>query len=426
MFKKTLIAAAVVATTATFGANAATISSATSDTYNVEYAASAKQVVAPDVTVTTGRDLANGDILTITFAGADVATMTNAATPAAITPTVGHATIEFLEYDGNSVKALVTADVAAGATVTFSGVQLVISSAADKGTVKVTSVAKVATVEGAKSVDASTAAATVATFSTQFTAAVTTKLGANKIDVNDSRETFVGKKLTDTLVITNTNAVAATGSATAGAGTYVLHGDFNFLDTDGDGSLEAKEGSISSSAGTVTVAEDFMSASIAATTFTAGTYGVTITNAADSVIPAQSFTVDADVAYTVGAATGAKELLDGGDAGTWVLNGAQVFVPFLPYGSAYSQSVSVSNTSSQSGGVDLVVYVGDDTVEFEGIANVGAEGVTDISTAIRNAVATIASEGNFAMDIIVNAPESAIDVTALYYVKSEGDRVRTK
>jgi len=424
MFKKTLIAAAVVATTATFGANAATIASATSDTYNVEYAAAAMQVDAPDVTVTTGRDVDAGDIVTITFAGADVATlMVDGKTPVAITATEPGGNIEFLEISGNSVKALVTDPIAAGAVITFAGVELNVAAAANAGTVKVTSTSTVATVEGPKVVDASTAAATVATFSTQFKSAVTTKLGANKIDVNDSRESFVGGGLSDTLVITNTNAVAATGSATAGAGTYVLHGDFNFLDVDGDGKIEAKEGTVTSSAGAVTFAEDLMSATVTATTFTAGTFGVTITNAANNVIPAQSFTIDSDVAYTVGAAKGSKELLDGANAGTWVLNGAQVHVPFLPFGPSYSQSVTVSNTSTQSGGVDLVVYVGDDTVEFESIATVGGEGVTDISAAIRTAVATL-GDGNYSMDIIVNAPEAAIEVIALYY--SAGDRLRTK
>ena len=431
MFKKTLIAAAVVATTATFGANAATIGSATSDAYNVEYAASAKQVVSPVITVTTGRDFAAGDIIAITYTGATVATKKTdgkTAVVPVVAATSGSGAIEFLEFDGNTIKGLVTTPTSSTDTITFTGAELIITDAADKGKVTVSSVGKVDTVEGAKSVDASTTPATVATFSTQFAASVKTKFGAAKIDVNESRKKFVGGSLSDTMIVSTTNSAAATGSATPAAtapGVYVLNGDFTFLDADGDGKLGSKDGSITSDGGTVKVAEDFMSATVTASSFSTGTFGITVTNAADTVIPAQAFTIDADVSYTVGAVAGAKELLDAASAGSWVLNGAQVNVPFLPFGTQYSQSVTVSNTSSQAGGVDLVVYSGGSTVEFEGVATVGAKGVTDISQAVRDAVATIGN-GNYSIDVIVNAPETAIEVTAVYYSKADGDRLRTK
>jgi hypothetical protein len=426
MFKKTLIAAAVVATTATFGANAATVTSASSDAYNVEFAAIDGQVVAPTVTVTTGRDFNDGDIIQITFAGATVATL-DQTTKKAYTPTIaGSANIEFLEFDGNSVKALVTDTIASGAAITFAGVQLDISAAADKGKVTVTSLGKVDTVEGAKTVDASTAAATVATFSTQFSAKVLTKFDG-VVDVNAARKKFDDASTTDTLIVSTTNAAAADGSATDAVGTYVVHGDFTFLDVDGDGTLEAKEGTITTDGGTGKLAADMMSYTVtgAAASFATGTFGVTVTGAAGSVIPDQTFAIDADVAYKVGTAAGAKELVDAGAAGAWTLNGASVEVPFLPFGSQYSQSVTISNTSTQAGGVDLVVYANGEEHDFEGIATASAKGVTDISAAVRTAVATIGN-GNYAIKIIVNAPSASVDVVAVYYHKTDGDRLRTK
>ncbi|MDG1750965.1 MAG: hypothetical protein P8I03_04800, partial [Thalassotalea sp.] len=114
-------------------------------------------------------------------------------------------------------------------------------------------------------------------------------------------------------------------------------------------------------------------------------------------------------------------------AGAWTLNGAKAHVPFLPFGKAYSQSVTISNTSTQSGGVDLVIYVGNDTVEVEGVATVAAEGVTDISAAVRAAVAAAGlTSANIALDIIINAPSANIETTAVYYAKADGDRLRTK
>ena len=180
--------------------------------------------------------------------------------------------------------------------------------------------------------------------------------------------------------------------------------------------------------GTVTVADDFMSATVTATDFVDGTIGVTVNGPAGVVIPDQAFSATVVASYDDpkgGTADITATLADNASAGAWTLNGAKAHIPFLPFGSAYSQSVTVSNTSSQEGGVDLVIYVGDDTVEVEGIATVVAEGVTDLSSAVRTAVANAGLTGNLAFDVIINAPDSAIVVEALYYSKADADRLRT-
>lgn len=438
MFKKTLIAAAVVATTATFGAAASTVTTASAPTVGVEYAQGIEQIVAADVTVTPARDYDSGDIITISFAGTTVATKTNAATPVAITPTVTGAgnlasNIEFLEYDGNDVKLLVTNPVSfgAGTSVTVSGIQIITKEAADKGTVKVSAVGKVATVEGAKVVDAS-AAVTYITYATELSTKYTTKFDG-VVDVNAARKAFTVGGTSDTLVLTNTVASVAAGMGVTSTGaTYKVMGDFTFLDENGDGDLaDAKDGSITSAAGTVTVAADMMSATVKSTAaLSTGTVGITVNGPAGTVIPDQTFKASTVVSYSDpkgGATDLTSTTLAESSAGAWTLNGAKAHVPFMPFGSQYSQSVTISNTSNQTGGVDLVIYVGEDTVEVEGIATAKAEGVTDISAAVRNAVANAGlTTANVAFDIIVNAPTSAIEVTAVYYAKADGDRLRTK
>jgi hypothetical protein len=436
MFKKTLIAAAVVATTATFGA-AASVVTTTSSTVGVEYAVGAVQMAAGDVTVTPERDYDSGDIMIITFTGATLAQKTNATSPKDIVPTVVGtgalvSNIEFLAYDGNSVQLLITnpIELDTAPTVTVSGLELITSSAADKGKVKVSAVGKVNTVLGAKDVDQSLPV-TAFTYASQLSSKVDAKFDA-VVDVNKARKEFVGGGTSDTLVLSNTVAAvdAGFGVTTTGA-VYTVKGDFTFLDTDADGKIEATEGSVTSDGGTVAFAKDMMSLTVTSTaTVATGTVGITVTGDDDSVIPDQAYMASTVIKYAKpSGATGnlSATTLAETSAGSWTLNGAKAHIPFLPFGSNYAQSVTVSNTSVQTGGVDLIIYVGDDTVEVEGIATIAGEGVTDISSAIAGAVqdAGLAS-GSYAFDIVVNAPESAISVTAVYYAKSDGDRVRTK
>jgi hypothetical protein len=426
MFKKTLLAAALATTT--LGAVASTVST-TPATVGVEYAVGIKQITAANVDVDTGRDFNNGDIIVVTYTGTTVATMTAAATPAAIVPSVSGGAVEFLEFEGNTVKLLVTDDVASGSTITVSGIQLVVTDAAAKGTVKVSALGKVATVEGSKTVDASKAV-TYITYAQQLNTKVGTAFDG-VVDVNAMRKKFDDKTTSDTLVIENTeSAVSSTFGVTTTGVTYTVFGDFGFLDVDGDGTLEAKEGTISTTGGTVALSKDFMSAVVTQdSAFASGTVGVTVTGAAGSVIPDQSYMAKTDVAYT-NPAGGATELVANtlvkSSAGSWTLNGAKAHIPFLPFGSNFAQSVTVSNTSAQTGGVDLIIYVGSDTVEVDSIATVVGQGVTDISAAIRSAVdAAGLSSATLSFDVIINAPDTAITVEALYYAKSDGDRLRT-
>lgn len=428
MFKKTLIAAAVVATTAAFGANAATVAPGT-DVVGVEYAeAVMMKEIAVSLTVggDTAADYAEGDVVKLKVGGAKLAFKDG---DLVTTPSVTAGNVSYLSSEGDDTILLLVLNggVSDGDTISVDGLTVSLAGAADKGKVTVASEAIIDTVVGPVTIDKG-AAATQFTYASQLSSAVKTKL-SKVVDVNDGRKEFTDETGADTIVLTTTSA-DLTDEVDVDSVTYTVYGDFSFLDADGDGKLGGDDDGMLS--GDAELAEDLMSITleqdIAAATVTESM--ITITAPGSVVIPDQMFTASAEVAYTTGSGDdekeGAKTTLTMADAGEWTLNGADAYVPFLPFGSAYSQSITVSNTSTQTGGVDLVIFANGETVEVEGIATVGAKGVTDISAAVRAAVAEAGLTGNLALEIVINAPEEAITVKAVYYAKADGDRVLTK
>ncbi|GAA0353792.1 hypothetical protein GCM10009092_17710 [Bowmanella denitrificans] len=439
MFKKSLIAASMALATVSTAALAASSLTVTGSTEGVIYSKAVGQVDVPTVTFTTGREYSASNVITLTVTGADVAT-TNSSN-AAIVPTVVVANntaaspgaLQFLSYEGNVVKFLVNGgDLSTGTTVTVSGLKVNASGAADKGTVKVSGGGIVVAAGTPVNVDA-TKAETAITFAAELATKVDTKFDAI-VDVNAARKDFTGagadSKRADTLVISNTLAATA-NPLTTSAVSYTVYGDFGFLDQDGNGKLgDAKDGNVTSAAGTVTFAADMMSVSIAsAAAYATGTVGVTVNTPAGVVIPDQAFKVSQAVTYTnpAGANNLTAATLTMADAGAWTLNGAKVHVPVMYYGPSYAQAVTISNTSTQAGSVDVVFYIGEDTYEVEGIAMAVAEGVTNVSAAIRDAAAAAGvTSGAVSFDVIVNAPNDAVSVDAIYYARHDGDRVKVK
>ncbi|REL30225.1 hypothetical protein [Thalassotalea euphylliae] len=433
MFKKTLIAAAV-ATTASFGAAASTVSVTADQAVGVEYAQGIKVIEAQDITVALGRDYAAGDIITVTVSGATIVTEDEDEDDIVLDDPNGK--LEFLGYKDNAVRYLVTEAIEeadAEATFVVEGLMLNIASAAAKGAVKVSAAGRVDTVDGAIDVDASKSV-TAYNFVTELSSEVTTKFDG-VIDVNEQRLEFTENGTADTLTITNTVAATDLG-VTTGDATYTVYGDFSFLDADGDGELGGDDdGTVTIDGEDAKVADDFLSVSLetdfAPTTAGSATVDVVVTGPEDVVIPDQSFMASTTVDYTVSSAADADEFtattLDKAAAGSWTLNGAKAHVALMYVGPNYAQAVTVSNTSTQTGGVDVTVYVGGDAVTFEGVATAQAEGVTDISVAVRKAIADAGiTDGVVSFDVVVNTPSASTEIKALYFTKSDADRVLTK
>lgn len=276
----------------------------------------------------------------------------------------------------------------------------------------------------------------VATVVNQFSAKVGTKFGATDIDVGDDRLSFEGGVTSDALVVTASSALVdhAPASAVGEVLTTVLNGSFGFLDGDASGAVDA--GTITTTTTSPVVATDFTTVTEAQAAFGAGifdglaldtaseTYTITVDGTTHVIAP-QTFTVDVDFDYA-DAATKAGSFSTTLAGGAFALNGASAYIPFLPFGSAFSQSVTVSNSGSVAGAVTADWAYNGTTVSTPLNVTAAANSVTDISTALRAAAAANGVVGNAAVTIVVNSPNNDIEVKAIYYSKADRDRAVVK
>lgn len=107
-------------------------------------------------------------------------------------------------------------------------------------------------------------------------------------------------------------------------------------------------------------------------------------------------------------------LLKDADAGQLQFESAQFHVPIMVFGSGFSQAITVSNISHGEANVDLIFYPQNISTHIllEDIASVSALSMTDISTEIRRAAVGYGITGLIAFDILVDAPDEAIEVSA--------------
>lgn len=162
-------------------------------------------------------------------------------------------------------------------------------------------------------------------------------------------------------------------------------------------------------------------------TYDAGTTNSTInfintTGDAATTLAPQQFTYSAAVNYGVSSS---KTVASNLSLGAWTLNGAEVVVPLMPYGSGITQFFYVSNKSTQDGDV-YVTAIDDDGESYElgmiGTASAGTN--NNMNAALRSALETAGAptwSGRFSLVITVNAPTNDVEVFAGY--NSRGDRV---
>jgi hypothetical protein len=459
MFKKTLLALAVAATSTTALAAADIKTNTVNRVISSEGSASLTKVEANVVEVVLGAEYAVGDILTFTFSGADL-DVSGSTLPVSVTPvlkdtndtmTLGllsstATTLTYrvteLTYDG------LTDETTVGAKVTFAAGDLLFTASSVLASGAATVVYAAETSTGID-IDQSATKGTASIFSvaSQFSGSVTSDLDA-VIDVNVQRLAFEGSSVVDTITLTPKNTTATTGTpsitydyqATPTKYTYTIDGDFAFLDTDADKDgvqttkVTTSVGSVKSITSSAITVEHTATAPV---TISIDVSGKTATKA-DAALATQTFTADIDVAYTdhgtdsdpstvTGSKAGAKNLANNAAAGEWTLNGANVTIPYIPFGDDVAVIMRATNTGTQTG--DLTVrYMleGVDTEWQEISVSVAdlAPGVTNIRDAVMDAIESDAgtSKGKVAIDLTVNAPSNDITVYAAYKVLSEKDR----
>lgn len=456
MFKKTLLAAAIAGVSSS--ALAVDITTAAGDDGDgnpvaVSFSAQGVAAIANNqldtdpaaVQFTAGASYAVNDVIRITVTGADIDT-TNSAPTLTVSDAGGEvgadAEIGFLSYDGNEMIFRVTsvqsgdAGFGSGDTMDLTGLVLEADSAGSSISVEYAA----ETNSGLPIDNTGTTSAEVVTIDEQFEAAVDTAFDG-VIDVSEQRVLFDDAGTTDVLTLEITDNATQQLAVTAGEIVHTIYGNFSDLvDDNGDALTAAAFASAAANAGSgeaddtfaYEFAEDMQSITITQTVVNAVDDLVDVTfdvdggsAAAASAIATQDFTADvsvtdgADPAETFASFTGV-------DVGEWTLNGAEAYVPYMPYGQNISQVLYVTNNGSQTG--DITVDIRDEAGNVTSNVNVGqaAPGITKITSEVLAAVEEATGKNlnpltgtgseKVALTIVVNAPSDDIEVYSSYNV----------
>lgn len=362
-----------------------------------------------------GASLSPATAAEITLVNADVDDISSVVTYPSVQQVVFTVTGD--DGDGND-DGLSLAD---DSVFTIDGLDLVFDSLTVGSQVKYTITAESA-VAGA-AIEAQSAVVTQVI--NQFSAKATTPFGKDiQIDVEEGRKEFTDGAATKTNTSTDTATIAIidsganllAASVDSSTADYTLAGDFTFLDADGDAAIDA--GYVLSG----TNAADLQSTTISNTSGL--TQDFTITTDGEVVLPAQSYTASVNVDYDTAASKVANYSATI-SAGEWTLNGSSDKIAFLPFGSAYAQSITVTNTGKVEGEITVELTANGETTAKTLTAIAAKNSVTNISSEVAAFAAELGIEGDAAVNVIVNAPDANIDVKGVYYHKASQDRVLT-
>jgi hypothetical protein len=388
MFKKTLLAATIVAMSTS--AFAATITSGnvmaptTGDILSRQGIEADASVAfnSGGATIALAAEYAVGDVITISISGATIDTTLTAATLVAVLPDANDTmTLGLLSTTTSTVTFRVTeltydgllGETTIAAVLTLAGIQLDTASVVASSAVTLTYAAKTSTDIPLDVNDTEQVISVV----DQFTSSVTTKLNG-VVDVNNDRQQFTvvapDNALTDTLVFTPVDAaVLPANKAKYTGATYLVKGDFSFMDTDADGVVSPAElaaGVTVATSGDDTTVQTLNTAmselSIAVTAVTNDTVEVVtaVLNVAgmgtgNPVLDTQSFTADSTVNYTDVADLNPSTLSTktAEVAGSWTINGSQIVFPYAPVGyDNITTQFEIANSGSQDGEIAVDAY----------------------------------------------------------------------
>jgi len=282
--------------------------------------------------------------------------------------------------------------------------------------------------------DLGSTATSVFVSASQFTAAIATALNG-VIDVNQSRGVFADGVTTDALAFSFTNSASKVGyngaanNASVNSFRATITGDFSFIDDGADGctfaDLAAGNGSITYTAVSASAAVDVTVTGITTAcnsmvvTVTPGAgrpaadtvYGVTLTyskgGTAAPQLVAGNFTVSTAVNYQ--SDTSATASYASFSGGSWTYNGFVAVIPFMPIQDDFSNTIYLSNRSSQANGnISVTAYVEgaapctftltDVSVSANRTFNIGGK----IKTQIRNC--TGMTTGNLRATLVITSP----------------------
>ena len=447
MFKKSLLALALTGAAISGVANASTLSATAINVAKEGNTATGSSIITQadvaDIAINVGVDYIVNDIVEFTVSGAEFDTTVTPAITNDDTSGNG-ATLVFVDYsDANTARFRVTtADVGAADGLTLSTYTLKLAGTSGAGTgTKVQMTTRAISVNpliGAY--DKSAAAVDVATVREQTSIAYTKLDG--QVSTGNGRAQFTGGTPNlDELTVTVTDNAADTDAVTFNKVTHTITGNFGWLmdydlvanGGDADGVLEPAElangvtftPTAVGGADSVAYSIDAGLSTLTAVQTAAGGIDVVtkfgfnnIGNAAGgtAIAAPQSFThaavfTDGTTSVTEAAAS----------AGAFTLDGSSTDIAFMPFGSDYAQSITVTNDGSVVGAITVTLYANGMTYSKELTATSAAKSVTDISKEVQDFAAESGVTGNAAINVTTNSP--GIEVKGIYYHKPTQDRI---
>lgn len=456
MLKKSLIAIALasVSTVATAGTvslnDDTTFAAVTAADISVEgYAAASNKKLeagnglAADSLVTIKADTAYvaNDVVLLTVENGTFdttvtsPTVTTAATVAGAAD--GTAKASVLDYLNSTTLRLRLGDaIVKDGVIRVAGLKITPTSASDKDAVKLNSsvLSSNATIG---TYDKGTAV-TVAEFSQQFVVGTVTKFNG-EVSTGKGRQEFTGSSnLADQVAAPISTTAALALALTATEVNYTLEAsnlsfaaDYDLAVNGGnaDGKLsdaELKKAFVTPAAATQTLSmnagytalsiKDTASAGVDLTATVIGN----AKGGAELTAP-QGFNLTAKVKHSGGEFT--AKGLDAASVGAWSLDGSSGDVKFMPFGSQYAQSVTVTNSGTVVGEITAEIFFNGSKFSKTLTATAAANSVTNISSEVAALAAENSVVGDARVRITVNAPNC--NVNAVYYHKADADRVKT-
>ena len=433
MFKKTLIAVALVGLSANALAVDVQTSSAATKKFGSEalttglFANDGTVLTLAPVVLSSGAEYSAGDIVTVTITGGEFAapgyTLVD-TTPA------GQSTVTFGLLSKTATKLIfrVTA-IADGALKTTIGNKFTLKPAGGSSFVKLSSVAAGSKVVVTANAETSTGIAldTTAKDSHEVGAVLAQhSLSVNPVmaavvDVTKDRKAFVDPAKA-TFAVNHTFTAVDQASMPGTANTIVVKGDFSAFKNK-DGIL----GKLSDGAVDAVVAADGQSATLTYLAAAPADKTLTFTVPADDnpaavVIPTSSYTVEMNITEATKSVA-----LSAVDAGAFTLNGASVDVPYMPYGSGVEQFLWVTNKGNQAGDIKVTAF--DQAGKAYGPFTLGSstKGLKKLDAALKTELVKAglneATSPRVALNVTVNAPAADITVYAAYKAVAADDRL---
>jgi len=381
-------------------------------------------VTLPNIVVVFGNNLTNNDDVFITLPG--VVSLPLTVTPTSIVCSIAGSAVGYVTTVNGGWNFRVTAvgGVSIGDTCTFSG--LSVQGASLGGTAGVLNYQANRTVT-AQIVDSATSATSIFVVS-QFALTTVDKLNGT-INVYDDRLSFLDAETVlpgsgnfeDTLnfdVTVDANATVFTGPVvTTDEIVATIDGDFEWVDSNGNGVCSPAE---------FDSAIDYSDWSADATSTCNqlvwnGTPGNTTNEGffevpGDVILNPVDWVGNVEYFYSLGSRSGKTGAA--WDPGLWDINGAQVYIQYMPYGTGIGRIIYAANTGVINADATADVYY-DGSVTKCDLGNVGSKSVTMLSAVIDTCALRAlgsATSGKVAILLTFTAPDKDIEVYSAYNV----------